>query len=48
MDEKSWGDGVELGHAGAIEHLRLFLRERRGDVRLAAWATALLTAGEVL
>ncbi len=35
MDEKSWGDGVELGHAGAIEHLRLFLRERRGDVRLA-------------
>jgi len=33
--EKSWGDGVKLGHAGAIEHLRLFLRERRGDLRLA-------------
>jgi acetate kinase len=35
MDEKSWGDGVKLGHEGAIEHLRLFLRENRGDVRLA-------------
>src|SRR5262245_17708589 len=33
--EKSWGDGVKLGHAGAIEHLRLFLREGRGELRLA-------------
>src|SRR3954471_11424919 len=35
ISEKSWGDGVKLGHAGAIEHLRLFLREGRGDLRLA-------------
>jgi acetate kinase len=33
--EKSWGDGAKLGHAGAIEHLRLFLQEARGDLRLA-------------
>jgi len=35
MSEKSWGDGVKLGHEGAIEHLRLFLREHRGDFQLA-------------
>lgn len=35
IGETSWGEGVKLGHDGAIEHLRLFLRERRGDVNLA-------------
>jgi acetate kinase len=35
ISEKSWGEGVKLGHDGAIEHLRLFLREQRGDLRLA-------------
>ena len=30
VGEKSWGDGEQLGHDGAIEHLRLFLRERAG------------------
>lgn len=34
IDEKSWGDCVKLGHEGAIEHLRVFLREKRDDVRL--------------
>ncbi len=35
MSKKSWGDGAKLGHDGAIDHLRVFLRERRGDFRLA-------------
>ncbi len=36
VGEKSWGEGVKLGHEGAIEHLRTFLRERKGTVHLAA------------
>ncbi len=35
VSQKSWGDGVKLGHDGAIEHLRVFLREQRGDLKLA-------------
>jgi len=35
IGEKSWGEGVKLGHDGAIEHLRFFLREQRDDLRLA-------------
>ena len=35
VSEKSWGDGVKLGHAGAIEHLRVFLREQGSGLRLA-------------
>jgi acetate kinase len=35
ISEKSWGEGVKLGHDGAMEHLVLFLRENRGDLRLA-------------
>ncbi len=34
MGEKSWGDGVKLGHWGAVEYLRDFLREQRGELRL--------------
>ena len=30
ISEKAWGEGVKLGHEGAIEHLRLFLTEHRG------------------
>ncbi len=29
ISEKAWGEGVKLGHDGAIEHLRLFLTEHR-------------------
>ena len=32
--EKSWGEDVELGHAGALEHLVGFLRERLAGSRL--------------
>jgi len=35
IGEKSWGDGTKLGHGGAIEYLRVFLREQKGDLRLA-------------
>ncbi len=34
VSTKSWGDGFQLGHGGAIEHLRQFLRESRGDMKL--------------
>ncbi|MFO1325341.1 MAG: acetate/propionate family kinase [Burkholderiales bacterium] len=34
LDEKHWGDGVELGHAGALDHLMAFMRERFADRRL--------------
>jgi len=33
ISEKAWGEGVKLGHDGAIEHLRVFLGELRGKLR---------------
>jgi acetate kinase len=35
IDEKAWGDGVELGHAGALDHLVGFLRARADGFTLA-------------
>ena len=35
VSEKSWGAGVKLGHEGALDHLRVFLREIAGGMRLA-------------
>jgi len=32
--EKAWGDGVALGHAGALDHLMAFVRERLVGHRL--------------
>jgi acetate kinase len=34
--ERSWGEGAKLGHDGAVEHLREFLRQRLADNRLVA------------
>ena len=34
ISEKSWGDAIKLGHHGAIDHLRQFLRESRGAMTL--------------
>jgi acetate kinase len=34
IDEKSWSDGVSLGHAGALDHLVSFLRQRLAEHRL--------------
>ena len=33
---RSWDKGVELGHAGAVNHLVEFLQERRADHKLVA------------
>ena len=35
IEEKAWGEGIELGHAGALDHLIAFLRQWRADYRLA-------------
>jgi acetate kinase len=34
IEEKAWGDGASLGHAGALDHLIGFLRERSDGYRL--------------
>ena len=34
LDEKSWGDGVALGHEGALDHLLAFLRDELANHRL--------------
>jgi acetate kinase len=36
IGEKSWGEGVKLGHEGALDHLVSFLREAFPEHRLAA------------
>ena len=35
LGEKSWGEGVKLGHDGALDHLVAFLRSQLGQSRLA-------------
>ncbi|MCG3146509.1 MAG: Acetate kinase [Gammaproteobacteria bacterium] len=35
IGERSWGEGVNLGHDGALEHLRSFLRGELKDLQLA-------------
>ena len=34
VGETSWGEGVELGHERALDHLAAFLRERSAELRL--------------
>ncbi|HXX84431.1 MAG TPA: acetate/propionate family kinase [Casimicrobiaceae bacterium] len=34
LGEKSWGDGVKLGHDGALDHLVTFVRKEFADQRL--------------
>lgn len=36
VSEKSWGNGVDLGHEGALEHLRFYLREHFAGSTLQA------------
>jgi acetate kinase len=36
LEEKTWDDGVQLGHAGALDHLVPYVRERLGGDKLAA------------
>jgi acetate kinase len=35
LGEKSWGEGVKLGHEGALDHLMGFVRGQLGELRLA-------------
>ncbi|HTR58697.1 MAG TPA: acetate/propionate family kinase [Casimicrobiaceae bacterium] len=35
LGDKSWGEGVKLGHDGALDHLVAFLRSQLGQSRLA-------------
>ena len=35
LNERSWGEGVELGHQGALDHLVAFLRSEFAKYRLA-------------
>jgi acetate kinase len=35
LDEKAWGEGANVGHAGALDHLVAFLRRRLEGRRLA-------------
>src|SRR5262245_46471037 len=35
IDEKSWGEGLELGHHGALDHLGAFLRAHAEGMSLA-------------
>ena len=34
LDEKSWGDGIALGHDGALDHLLAFMRGQLANHRL--------------
>lgn len=34
LDDKTWGEGVKLGHAGALDYLLEFLRKELGEQRL--------------
>ena len=34
LDEKAWGEGATIGHAGALDHLVAFLRRRLAGKRL--------------
>jgi acetate kinase len=36
LGEKSWGEGVKLGHDGALDHLVAFLRAELSELRLVA------------
>jgi len=45
LGEKSWGEGVKLGHDGALEHLVGFVRGEFGQLRLAAMGHRVVHGG---
>ena len=45
IGEKSWGEGKKLGHDGAIDYLQVFLREKKGDVKLAGMGHRVVLGG---
>ena len=42
---RSWGEGVKLGHDGAVDHLSGFLQEQLGDDRLVAMGHRVVHGG---
>ena len=46
IGEKKWGDGVKLGHAGALEHLVAFLRDRLSQHRLVGVGHRVVHGGQ--
>ena len=47
LAEKSWGEGVSLGHDGAVAHLADFLRDRASGLELAAVGHRVVHGGPV-
>jgi acetate kinase len=45
LDEKAWPEGTKLGHEGAVEHLRGFLRDHREGLRLAGMGHRVVLGG---
>src|SRR5262245_44691812 len=46
LGERKWGEGVKLGHAGALEHLVAFLRERLAQHRLVGVGHRVVHGGQ--
>jgi len=47
LGEKSWGDGVELSHDGALTHLEAFLRSHADGIELTAVGHRVVHGGPV-
>ncbi|RQH07038.1 acetate/propionate family kinase [Paraburkholderia dinghuensis] len=47
VEEKTWGEGIELGHAGAIEYLGEFLRSHSEGHELVAVGHRVVHGGQV-
>src|SRR5437879_13410553 len=45
LSQKSWGEGMKLGHEGAIEYLRAFLRDHREGLRLIGMGHRVVLGG---
>jgi acetate kinase len=46
VEEKAWGEGVEFGHAGALDHLIAFLRKRLADHTLVGVGHRVVHGGQ--
>ena len=46
LGEKKWGEGATVGHAGALEHLVAFLRERLAEHRLVGVGHRVVHGGQ--
>jgi len=46
LDEKSWGDGIALGHDGALDHLLAFMRGQLASHRLVGVGHRVVHGGQ--